>query len=1021
MKTRKNATISRRVSALLLTLLMLLPIMLPMNVGAADGGQLWETEDHNLIEENAVPIPLSTVMNGSLYSGDDWDFYRFTIPADGYAEIVLTYDSPADNILFVTLTHVLPYEMFGAVRSYFTDDDAATHSTKIGVYEGSYVLRLLNTDEAAGEVPYKLTVNFTPDANWKSSVNETECEPNNHMDFSDFLPFDTPVSGVISLESCGIYNASDTDFYRIEVKEKGFLEIRLTHGETQQDGKWDIGLYGTCSSVRPPVANICWFDVNTSEENWRSSKIVVEPGEYWIRLTGEGTEGIPYQLSASLKADDKALLNIYETEENNSTATADPLAPGATVRGNIGNIDDGGQRDRDYYRIDVAQDGHLKLQMRCAEGTTVPSGKWGIGLYRKESGNFSSVGSFVFDAQSALVSSPEVIVNPGTYYALVYGTQEIEGVDYEISYVFREDNYVENIGNDYTDARDIRFDTAYRGVLDAASPLEEQRDYDYYKVEVPANGHLEISLCHRSLRDCTWFVEVFRIRDGELERVSLENFESEGTEHRSRKVGAAPDTYYISVNSPSGNLRGEAYTISVSFTRMPEGETAELEDNNSMPDGAMPIPVNTVIHGALSAVTGYDTTSDVDCFEFELPRNGRTEIEFAHDPATEGKWILEVYADQGTSLEKLYTFNAAGDDSAAVYLKFGAEPGRYFIKIRGEDQAVGGVAYRLTVHYTETAFCENLRDFSYKGAKNMILNTAYGGYYTLDASSSAGREVDFYKIIISREGTVRLEMNHKELNITRWRLDFYRFENQLTPIFNYTGENGELNYKSDDIAVAPGTYYIKITATVGKGSGDAYSLTVHSDDGRDSPLPFTDVPSDAWYTPYVSFAVRHSLFNGTSATTFSPNMAMSRAMFVQLFANLDGVNLSAYTSTPFDDAPLSAWYGPAVAWAAQNGVVNGTSQTTFAPDNEITREQMCVMIVNYAKYKNISLTAIKTDLSFGDAADISDWAREAVDICAKAGIINGKDGGVFDPQGTASRAEVATLMTNFCRIVLGME
>ena len=185
------------------------------------------------------------------------------------------------------------------------------------------------------------------------------------------------------------------------------------------------------------------------------------------------------------------------------------------------------------------------------------------------------------------------------------------------------------------------------------------------------------------------------------------------------------------------------------------------------------------------------------------------------------------------------------------------------------------------------------------------------------------------------------------------------------------------------------------------------------------PPSFTDVPSDAWYTPYVEFAVSHSLFKGTSETTFSPDMAMSRAMFVQLFANLDGVNLSGYTSTPFSDAPLSSWYGPAVAWAAQNGVVNGTSPTTFAPDDEITREQMCVLIVNYAEYKGISLNETKT-VTFSDAADISGWARDAVEVCANAGIINGAGDGTFNPSGTASRAEVATLMANFCRIVLDM-
>ena len=211
---------------------------------------------------------------------------------------------------------------------------------------------------------------------------------------------------------------------------------------------------------------------------------------------------------------------------------------------------------------------------------------------------------------------------------------------------------------------------------------------------------------------------------------------------------------------------------------------------------------------------------------------------------------------------------------------------------------------------------------------------------------------------------------------------------------------------------------------------------------------FTDVDKDAWYYNYVSYAYTHKLMKGTSETTFEPAMIMTRAQFVQLFANLDGAELGEYTETKFEDVDMNEWYGPAVAWAEANGVVNGTSETTFSPLEEITREQMCVLIVNYAEYANIDLEGALTDMlaellaAFGiensedfdldelqalmdeitlgdiftDADAVSSWAAEAVESCAKAGIINGTGDGTFNPLGTADRASVATLITNFCMV-----
>ena len=179
-------------------------------------------------------------------------------------------------------------------------------------------------------------------------------------------------------------------------------------------------------------------------------------------------------------------------------------------------------------------------------------------------------------------------------------------------------------------------------------------------------------------------------------------------------------------------------------------------------------------------------------------------------------------------------------------------------------------------------------------------------------------------------------------------------------------------------------------------------------------MAFEDVSSDSWYYTYVEYVYQNDMFNGTSDTTFEPLTEMTRAMFVQLFANLDGSDLTKYTQTKFTDVDMNAWYGGAVAWAEANKVVNGTSETTFAPNQNITREQMCVLLVNYAAYADIDLTLdTPKETEFTDADEVSSWAKDAVTVCAAAGIINGKGDGRFDPLGTATRSEVAALCTNF--------
>lgn len=173
---------------------------------------------------------------------------------------------------------------------------------------------------------------------------------------------------------------------------------------------------------------------------------------------------------------------------------------------------------------------------------------------------------------------------------------------------------------------------------------------------------------------------------------------------------------------------------------------------------------------------------------------------------------------------------------------------------------------------------------------------------------------------------------------------------------------------------------------------------------------FTDVPANAWFYEAVKYVTGQGLFNGVSDTSFAPGLPMTRAMFVTVLGRMDGGELTG--KNIFTDVPADTWYTQSVAWAAGEGIVNGTGDGKFSPDAQITREELCVMLMRYAQYAGIQVGGI-TQTAFQDQAKISSWAKSAVETLASAGLIQGKEGNVFDPKGTATRAEVATILMRF--------
>ena len=235
------------------------------------------------------------------------------------------------------------------------------------------------------------------------------------------------------------------------------------------------------------------------------------------------------------------------------------------------------------------------------------------------------------------------------------------------------------------------------------------------------------------------------------------------------------------------------------------------------------------------------------------------------------------------------------------------------------------------------------------------------------------------------------------------------------------------------ITVKPDTGYELDSLTVTDADGNNVSLTKKSDTQytftmpdskvtvkatfteiteQPADLPFGDIASSAWYAEAVRYVYENGMMNGTSANTFSPNATTNRAMIVTILHRLE--NEPAASASGFTDVAAGSYYADAVAWAAANGVINGVSETSFAPNAPVTREQLAAILYRYAQLKGYDVTASGSLNGYADASQTSSYAVAAMQWANAEGLISGISSTVLDPQGSATRAQVATILMRFC-------
>ena len=382
--------------------------------------------------------------------------------------------------------------------------------------------------------------------------------------------------------------------------------------------------------------------------------------------------------------------------------------------------------------------------------------------------------------------------------------------------------------------------------------------------------------------------------------------------------------------------------------------------------------------------------------------------------------------------ETLYAAHEAAypGGAAAGYASTLGDYGLSIVKLWGDTSFNYG-------YWLDDDSCWSLADEVHDGQKLVAFVYANTVWPNMDIYTAFGRDALSTKpgseetLVLSRYDYNSETFAYAASPCSGAQLTAYRNGRALTEGFSYT-DNGDGSYRItfqragvyDVIATTSGNTIVpavcRVTVDGGSGGGSSSSDSPVSPADPSTPaagqtdLPFTDL-SGHWAESAVRAVFEAKLMQGVSETLFAPDETLSRAMTVTLLYRLAG-SPDLEDTASFADIPSDTWYTKPVIWAAQNKISMGRGDGTFGPEESVTREQFAALLFRYALLKNLDLSA-RTDLNaFSDGGAVSDWAQDAMSWACAKGILTGRPSGELDPKGTATRAEAAAILLRFLSI-----
>ena len=355
-----------------------------------------------------------------------------------------------------------------------------------------------------------------------------------------------------------------------------------------------------------------------------------------------------------------------------------------------------------------------------------------------------------------------------------------------------------------------------------------------------------------------------------------------------------------------------------------------------------------------------------------------------------------------------------------------AQPGDTITEV---NATTGGTKYTVTLDYADGETANSLYTVT-EGTKLTLPTPSRSGYTFEGWYDGSSRVSSPYKVM--KDVTLTAEWDYNGSSSSsgsiRYTVSVEDTDNGSVEVSPTRASKGS----TVTVTVKPDEGYELDELTVTDKNGDSVKLTDKGDGkytfkmpaskvtveavftaAKVEGLPFTDVTSGDWFYDAVAYVYDKGMMEGTTDTTFAPTMNLTRSMIAQVLYNLEE-RPEAPGAAGFPDVAAGAWYADAVNWAAARGIVKGYDTGAFGPEDSVTREQLAAILYRYAQAKGYDTTqggmAVR---EFSDSASISDWAQEAMAWAVNAQVLSGKGNGVLDPQGTATRAEVAQMLMNF--------
>lgn len=315
--------------------------------------------------------------------------------------------------------------------------------------------------------------------------------------------------------------------------------------------------------------------------------------------------------------------------------------------------------------------------------------------------------------------------------------------------------------------------------------------------------------------------------------------------------------------------------------------------------------------------------------------------------------------------------------------------------------------YTVTASYTDST-----TNITYTASCTVRATSSSGG-----GSSSSSSYDGYVSVDNSKNGDVSISDSRADeddtITITTKPDNGYVVDKVV--VEDEDGDKLDVTEKSDNkytFEMPNGDVTVTVTFKEDTSSDEEEEETKDEETTDETALGFLDVSRNDWFYSAVEYVVNHDVMSGVSDSSFAPNATLTRGMLVQILYNLEdrpdnnGINI-------FTDVTTDAWYTDAVIWANNENIVSGMGEGIFAPNAEITREQMALMLYNYAQCKGYDVSASAELSAFTDGADVSSWASHAVQWAVAEGLMSGMGNGTLAPQGTATRAEVSSIMMRF--------